>query len=155
MWDIESMRAAREQGLNWAADLPPKTPDGGLSFYMHLECWAIAKATKVPKAAWQYVRDFTTNETANFIKYYPGIPMMKKDFNMFVTEEGKAFGWERVADIIADPKNIRIPGAGAKFDKISGLVQAELDLVFTGEKTAQQAAEAACPLVDEELARTS
>ena len=47
----------------------------------------------------------------------------------------------------------RVPGSGEKWDKISQLVQAEIDLVFIGEKTAAEAAATACPLVDEELAR--
>ena len=108
---------------------------------------------QVPNAAWQYIRDFTANETAAFIASYPGIPLMKKDIGLFLTDENKSYGWDKIPDIIADPKNIRVPGAGAKFDKIAGLVQAELDLVFTGDKSAQAAAETASPLVDEELAR--
>jgi multiple sugar transport system substrate-binding protein len=153
-WDIADMKAAKEQGLNWGCLLPPKAPKTGKrSFYMHLECWAAAKESKLPNACWQYIRDFTVRETAAFLASYPGIPMLKKDINLFLTEENKSYGWDKIPEIIADPKNIRIPGAGAKFDKISGLVQAELDLVFAGEKTAQQATETACPLVDEELAR--
>jgi ABC-type glycerol-3-phosphate transport system substrate-binding protein len=122
---------------------------------MHLECWAAAKASKVPNAAWQYIRDFTTKYIADFIKSYPGIPLLKKDIGLFLTDENKTYGWDKIPDIIADPKNIRIPGAGAKFDKISQLVQAELDLVFTGQKTAQAAADAVTPQVNEELARKS
>jgi ABC-type glycerol-3-phosphate transport system substrate-binding protein len=79
--------------------------------------------------------------------------LLKKDIGLFLTDENKTYGWDKLPDIISDPKNIRIPGAGAKFDKISQLVQAELDLVFTGEKTAQAAADTACPQVDAELAR--
>ena len=86
---------------------------------MHLECWAAAKASKVPNACWQYIRDFTTEYTADFIAFYPGIPMLKKDIGLFLTEENNSYGWDKLPDIIADPKNIRIPGAGAKFDKIS------------------------------------
>ena len=152
-WNIAEMKAAKEQGLNWGCVLPPAAPTGNRSFYMHLECWAAAKASKVPNAAWQYIRDFTANETAAFIASYPGIPLMKKDIGLFLTDENKSYGWDKIPDIIADPKNIRVPGAGAKFDKIAGLVQAELDLVFTGDKSAQAAAETASPLVDEELAR--
>jgi len=154
-WNIADMKAAREQGLNWGCVLPPKAPTGGRAFYMHLECWAAAKASKVPNACWQYIRDFTTKYIADFVALYPGIPLLKKDINLFLTEENVSYGWDKIPDIIADPKNIRIPGAGAKFDKISGLVQSELDLVFTGEKTAQAAAEAAAPNVDAELARST
>ena len=154
-WNIADMKAARAQGLNWGCVLPPKSPTGARAYYMHLECWAVSKNTKVPNASWKYVRDFTTKYIADFVASYPGIPLLKKDINLFLTDENKSYGWDKLPDIIADPKNIRIPGAGAKFDKISGLVQSELDLVFTGEKTAQAAAEAASPLVDKELARST
>ncbi len=155
-WNIAEMKAAKEQGLNWGCVLPPKAPSTGIrSFYMHLECWAASKTTKVPNAAWQYIRDFTAKFNAEFISYYPGIPMLKKDINLFLTDENKSYGWDKLPDIIADPKNIRIPGAGAKFDKIQGLVQAELDLAFTGKKSAKDAVETAAPLVDAELARAT
>jgi ABC-type glycerol-3-phosphate transport system substrate-binding protein len=120
---------------------------------MHLESWAAAKESKIPNACWQYIRDFTAKYNAEFITYYPGIPMLKDQIDLFLTEENKSYGWGELPEIISDPKNIRIPGAGAKFDKISQLVQAELDLVFAGEKSAKEAAETACPQVNEELAR--
>ncbi len=153
-WNIADMKAAAEQGLNWGCLLPPASLTGGRVYYMHLECWAASKTTKVPNACWQYIRDFTADYTAEFVKAYPGIPLLKEDINLFLTEENVSYGWDKLPDIISDPKNIRIPGAGAKFDKIQSIVQAELDLVFTGEKTAQEAADTAAPQVDEELART-
>jgi multiple sugar transport system substrate-binding protein len=153
-WDIADMKAAKDQGLNWGCVLPPGAPpDNKRSFYMHLECWAASKDTKVPNACWQYIKDFTEKFNAEFITYFPGIPMLKSQIDLFLTEENKSYGWDKLPDIIADPKNIRIPGAGAKFDKISQLVQAELDLVFTGEKSAKDAVETACPQVNDELAR--
>lgn len=153
-WNISEMKAAKEQGLNWGCVLPPGAPTTNRrSFYMHLECWAAAKESKVPNACWQYIRDFTADYTDDFIAFYPGIPLLKEDIDLFLTEENKSYGWDKLPEIISDPNNIRIPGAGAKFDKISQLVQAELDLVFVGEKSAKEAVETACPLVNEELAR--
>ena len=154
-WNIAEMTAAREEGLNWSTCLPPKANSGGRVFYMHLECWASAKETKVPKTAWRYIRDYQEKAVAEFVTYYPGIPLLKDKIDLFLTPEHIAYGWDKIPDIIADPKNIRIPGSGAKWDKISGLIQAELDLVFIGEKSAKEAAETAAPLVDEELARSS
>jgi multiple sugar transport system substrate-binding protein len=155
-WNIAEMKTAKDAGLNWGCVLPPKSPTTSKrSFYMHLECWAAAKASKVPNAAWQYIRDYTAEYTDDFVAFYPGIPMLKKDINLFLTEETKSYGWDKLPDIIADPMNIRIPGAGAKFDKIQGLVQAELDLAFIGDKTAKEALDTAVPLVDEELARST
>ena len=62
-------------------------------------------------------------------------------------------GFTPLIELATEPGLLKIPGAGAKFDKISQLVQAEVDLVFLGEKTAQEGMEAVCPEVDEELAR--
>jgi hypothetical protein len=47
---------------------------------------------------------------------------------------------------------MRIPGAGDRWDKISGLIQSELDLLFIGEKSAAAAAAAATVAVNAELA---
>lgn len=154
-WNIADMKAAREQGLNWSTCLPPTTDSGGRVFYMHLECWAMADKSKMPKAAWQYIRDYTTDAIEEFVQYYPGIPLLKDRIDLFLTPEHIEYGWDKIPDIIADPKNIRVPGSGAKWDKISGLIQAELDLVMIGDKTAQQAMSTAAPLVDQELARTA
>lgn len=155
-WNISEMKTARDQGLNWGCVLPPKSATTGKrSFYMHLECWAAAKVSKVPNAAWQYIRDYTAEYTDDFVAFFPGIPMLKKDVGLFITDETKGYGWDKLPDIISDPANIRIPGAGAKFDKISTLVQGEFDLAFTGSKSAKEACDAATPLVDEELARST
>jgi multiple sugar transport system substrate-binding protein len=90
-WDIFDMKAAKEQGLNWGCELPPKASStGNRSFYMHLESWAIAKATEVPNAAWQYVRDFTAKFNAEFISYYPGIPMLKDEIDLFLTRSPRS-----------------------------------------------------------------
>ena len=56
-------------------------------------------------------------------------------------------------ELVTQPGLLRIPGAGAKFDKIQSLIQAELDLAYIGDKTVADAMAAAAPKVDEELAR--
>jgi hypothetical protein len=58
-----------------------------------------------------------------------------------------------LAVVTPEAATFRIPGSGAKWDKISGMFQAELDLVFNGEKSASDAFAAACPKVEEELQR--
>lgn len=154
-WNIADMKAARDQGLNWSTCLPPKANNGGRVFYMHLECWALANQTKMPKASWQYIRDYTVKAIDEFVTLYPGIPLLKDKIDLFLTPEHKEYGWDKIPEIVSDPKNIRIPGAGAKWDKIAGLIQSELDLVVIGEKTAEQAMNTAAPLVDQELARSA
>lgn len=151
--NLAEMKAAAEHGLNWGCALPPSSPTGKRSFYMYLECWVVSKTSRIPNACWQYIRDFTADYTDDFLKYYPGVPTLKKDIGLFLTEEHKSYGWDRLPEIISDPTNIRIPGAGAGFGRISSLVQAELDLLFHGDKTAQAAAEAAALQVDAVLSR--
>jgi len=152
-WDIQDMLAAREQGLNWQACLSPQAPNSGRVYYMHLECWANSAQSKLPQTAWRYIRDYQFKAVSRFVKLYPGIPLLKQMLYLYMTPENAAYGWDRIPSIVSDPNNIRVPGAGAKWDKISGLIQAELDLVFIGEKSADDAAATACPQVDEELAR--
>jgi multiple sugar transport system substrate-binding protein len=152
-WNIQELLAAREQGLNWKACLAPSANDGRRVYYMHLECWAASADTEKPDTAWRYIRDYQDKAVSRFVQLYPGIPHLKEKLYLYMTPENAEYGWDRIPSIISDPNNIRIPGAGAKWDKISGMIQAELDLVFIGEKTAEEAAAAVCPQIDEELAR--
>jgi multiple sugar transport system substrate-binding protein len=152
-WDIQNLLAAREQGLNWKACLSPAANDGGRVFYMHLECWAASAKTALPDTAWRYIRDYQVKAVPRFVELYPGIPHLKENLHLYMTPENAEYGWDRIPSIVSDPNNIRVPGAGAKWDKISGMIQAELDLVFIGEKTAEEAAAAVCPQINEELAR--
>jgi len=154
-WDLATLDNARTQGLNWGARLAPTANDGNRTFYLHQWCWGIWTGTKKPNLAWEYVRDFSVDETmiSSFNTIQKAVPGVKRMLYTFLTPETEALGWAGVVDILGDPGKIRYPGAGAKWDKISTMFQAEIDLVFTGEKTAQDAMAAACPAVDEELAR--
>lgn len=83
----------------------------------------------------------------------PTIPPLKQLLETFDTETNQKLGYEPLITIANEPQQFRIPGAGAKWDKISGMIQAELDLVFIGEKTAADAAATVSPQIDDELAR--
>lgn len=150
-WDVGQLKEARKQGLNWKAVLSPKANNGGRVWYEHFWCWSMSSQTKKPNIGWLYMRDFILNRTID--PATPTIPPLKQLLDTFNTETNKELGYEPLIVIATEPDRFRIPGAGAKWDKISGLIQAELDLVFTGEKTAAEAAAAACPKVDEELTR--
>ena len=80
--------------------------------------------------------------------------MLKKDIGLFLTEENKSYGWDKLPDIIADPKNIRIPGAGAKFDKISAAGSGRAGPGLHRREDRPGSRRNGCPQVDEELART-
>jgi multiple sugar transport system substrate-binding protein len=155
-WDLAALNDARKQGLNWGSCLSPTANDGNRTFYQHTWCWGIWTGTKKPNLAWEYVRDFVIDEEMmtgfnTFQKSFPGI---KRMLHTFMTPETEELGWTGVVDIVKDPRQIRYPGAGDRWDKISSMIQAEMvDLAFLGEKTAGQGAREVCPKVEEELAR--
>ncbi len=153
VWDVNSLDAARdESGLNWQAVLSPKAPSGNRVWYEHFWCWGIWPETGMPDAAWMYARDFILDQVNQ--QAQPMVPPLYQLLDTFDTQRNRDLGYTPLIELAEEPGLVRIPGAGAKFDKISQLVQAELDLVFIGEKTAEQAANDVCPKVDEELARS-
>jgi ABC-type glycerol-3-phosphate transport system substrate-binding protein len=152
-WDVGTLMAAREEGtVNWKGVLSPKAPNGKRVWYEHFWCWGIWPKTKMPNAAWLMCRDFILDQVNQ--QAQPMVPPLKQLLPIFDTEQNRELGFTSLIALATEPGLLRYPGAGAKFDKISQLVQAEIDLVFLGEKTAKEAAEAVCPVVDEELART-
>lgn len=152
-WDIPWLMAAQaEADLNWGGVLSPKAPSGNRVWYEHFWCWGIWPKTKMPNVAWLMARDFILDQVNQ--QAQPMVPPLVQLLPIFDTEQNRQLGFTPLIELATEPGLLRIPGAGAKFDKISQLVQAEIDLVFIGEQTAQQAAEAVCPNVDEELARS-
>jgi len=150
-WDVGSLSGA--QDLQWKAVLSPTANDGTRVWYTHFQCWAISSQAKAPDAAWQYIRDFVFEYEPEVQSIAPTIPGIKELLPSFDNETTRNLGYQPLIDLVTQPGVMRIPGGGAKWDKISGLIQAELDLVFAGEKSAADAAATACSQVDEELAR--
>ncbi len=151
-WDTGTLKEAAD--LSWKAVLSPKANTGKRVWYMHFQCWSISSQTQKPNTAWEYIRDFVFAYEPAVQEVAPTIPGLKQLLNVFDNPTTQALGYEPLLALATQPDVLRIPGAGAKWDKISGLIQAELDLVFAGEKAAVEAAAAACSKVDEELART-
>jgi len=150
-WDTGTLKEATD--LSWKAVLSPKANNGNRVWYMHFQCWSISSQTQKPNTAWEYIRDFVFAYEPAVQEVAPTIPGLKQLLSVFDNPTTKALGYEPLLSLVTQPDVLRIPGSGAKWDKISGLIKAELDLVFAGEKTAAEAAAAACPKVDEELAR--
>jgi len=151
-WDVPGMKAATDEtGFNWKSVLSPKANDGNRIWYEHFWCWGMWPKTKMPQAGWLLMRDFILDQVNQAAQ--PMVPPMEKLFPVFNTPENEALGYQPLIVLATQPGLLNIPGAGEKFDKISQLVQAEIDLVFIGEKTAVEAAETVCPAVNEELAR--
>lgn len=148
-WDLGDLKDSK--GANWKAVLSPKSNSGGRTWYMHLGCWSISTQSKMPQAAWAYARDFVLQRPIDSVTPY--VPPLKSLMPTFKGPDHERLGYYALPDLVNLPTSLRIPGAGAKFDKIQGMVQAELDLAFIGKKTVAEALAAAEPKVNEELAR--
>lgn len=148
-WDVATLKETPD--LNWQAVLSPKSNAGTRTWYEHTWCWGISTQSQHPDLAWEYAREFVLNRVID--PATPTIPPLKQLLETFDTETNQKLGYEPLITIANEPQQFRIPGAGAKWDKISGMIQAELDLVFIGEKTAADAAATVSPQIDDELAR--
>ena len=149
-WDVAALKETTD--LNWKAVLSPKSNAGTRTWYEHTWCWGISTQSKNPDIAWEYARDFVLNRVIDDAT--PTIPPLKQLLETFNTETNQKLGYGPLITIANEPSQFRIPGAGAKWDKISGMIQSELDLVFLGEKSAADAAATVSPQIDEELARS-
>ncbi|MCL6430247.1 MAG: sugar ABC transporter substrate-binding protein [Anaerolineae bacterium] len=150
-WDVSTLTPNKE--LKWKAVLSPKANNGNRVWYMHSHCWSIAATTKMPRLAWEYVRDFTleVEPSKEWQEANPEIPGLRQLLYAFATPTSSALGYDPLIALVSQPGVLRVPGAGDKWDKISGIIQAELDLAFIGDKSVAEAAAAAAPKVDEEL----
>lgn len=148
-WDVATLKETPD--LNWKAVLSPKANAGTRTWYEHTWCWGISTQSKQPDLAWEYAREFVLNRVID--PATPTIPPLKQLLEQFNTETNEQLGYTPLVTLANEPNQFRIPGAGEKWDKISGMIQAELDLVFIGEKSAADAAATVAPQIDEELAR--
>jgi ABC-type glycerol-3-phosphate transport system substrate-binding protein len=149
-WDVATLKEAKD--FEWKAVLSPKANGGTRTWYEHLWCWSISTQSKQPDLAWEFIREFILERVID--PATPTVPPVKQLLDKFNTETNQTLGYGPLIELAEQPNQFRIPGSGAKWDKISGMIQAELDLVFIGEKTAADAAAAASGPVDEELARS-
>jgi len=149
-WDVGDFKNI--SSFDWKAVLTPSANNGNRVWYMHTASWSISPPSKMKNAAWEYIREFVLDSVIeSLVPYVPPLSTMLDRF--FDVPLHKELGYEPLRSLVTKPDTIRIPGAGEKFDKIQGMIQAEIDLVMNGQKTALEAMEAATPLVDAELAR--
>ena len=148
-WDLGDLKDVK--GANWKAVLSPRSNGGGRSWYMHLGCWSISAQSKMPIASWNYARDFVLKRPIDSVTPY--VPPLKSLMSTFKGPDHDRLGYAAIPEMVAKPGVLRIPGAGAKFDKIQGMIQAELDLAFIGKKSVAEALATAEPAVNAELAR--
>ncbi len=149
-WDVGDFKNIKT--FPWKAALTPKANNDNRVWYMHTACWSISPPSKMKNAGWEYIREFIMDRVIeSMVPYVPSLLSMVDSF--FDVPLHKELGYEPLRSLVSKPDIIRIPGAGEKFDKIQGMIQAEIDLAMTGQKTAAEAMAAAQPLVDAELAR--
>ncbi len=148
-WDLGELKDSST--VNWKAVLAPTTNDKGRVWYMHLGCWSISAQSQNAQAGWNYTRDFVLQRPIDSVTPY--IPPLKSLLPTFTGPDHEQLGYTALPEIITQPGVLRIPGAGDKFDKISGIIQAELDLAYINKKTVAEAMATAAPKVDAELAR--
>lgn len=146
-WDVTTLKEAKD--FHWQAVLAPTANDGKRVWYEHLWCWAISAQSKKIELAWNFIRDFVLERVIE--PATPTVPPLKQLLHKFNTATNRALGYTPLIWMATASNQFRIPGAGDKWSKISSLIQAELDLVFIGEKTAADAIAAAVPKIDAEL----
>ncbi|MFN8446218.1 MAG: extracellular solute-binding protein [Caldilineaceae bacterium] len=146
-WDVASLKQSSD--LHWKAVLSPRANIGSRTWYEHSWCWGISTQSKEPDLAWDYARNFVLNRVID--PATPTIPPLKKLLDRFNTESNQKLGYAPLIALASQPNQFRIPAAGEKWAAISSIIQSELDLVFTGEKSAATAAETISPLIDEAL----
>jgi multiple sugar transport system substrate-binding protein len=149
-WDVATLKEAT--GVNWKGVLSPKANNGGRIWYEHTWCWGISAQSQQPDLAWKFARTFVLERVID--PATPTIPPLQQLLETFNTETNQELGYTPLVTLATEPNQFRIPGAGEKWDKIAGLIQSDLDLVFIGEATAADAAASAAAKVDEELARS-
>jgi multiple sugar transport system substrate-binding protein len=148
-WDLGELKSSST--VNWKAVLGPKSNTDGRIWYMHLGCWSISAQSKNANAAWAYARDFVLQRPIDSVTPY--VPPLKSLLPTFKGPDHEQLGYTALPGIVTQPGVLRIPGAGDRFDKLQGMIQAELDLAYIGKKTVADAFATAAPKVDEELAR--
>lgn len=136
--------------LRYAMAPLPRSLKGQRGTYLMLLTWAISPQTKMKQTAWEYVKYFATEGEKERLATISSIPAYKPLYSLWLTPEREQKGYELYIDGL---QYARVPGAGAKWEKISTLAQAELDLLFAGQTTAAEAAAKICQQTDEELAR--
>jgi ABC-type glycerol-3-phosphate transport system substrate-binding protein len=154
-WDVGVLNDAKAEGLNWAGTLAPTANSGNRTWYMHASSFSISSQTEMPQTGWDFLRDWILELAPLRQTGIPAIPALKQLLYLFANPQNSALGLDPLLAMATDETLTitKVPGSGEKWDKISQMVQAEIDLVFIGEKAAAEAAATACPLVEEELAR--
>jgi len=137
--------------LKWDAMHAPRGPAGRYSPAMG-SCYVIAKTTKHPEEAWIFLREYTGKEGLVEIWLESGSIARKS-------------GWLTWEGVLTEPKNIHIfyevmqeyAGLGRPISpvasEVGSIFNSEFELVFTQQKTVEEAVEAIKKKIDPLLAQ--
>ena len=128
----------------------PKSPSGGQATYLMNLTWGVSAKTDMPRTAWEYASYFATEGERLRLASIPSVPAYLSLAAEWLTPEKEAKGYQLYLDGV---QYAHVHGAGAKWEKISVLTQAELDLLFAGQASTEEVAGRICNQVDRELAR--
>jgi multiple sugar transport system substrate-binding protein len=145
---------ATVKNLDWAVAPLPKGPAGRANFF-HLAMNAIPSNSKNPNAAWKFLRFVTSPEGVEMgIDNVQGIPA-RESIAKSDAVSGAAISTEHDAYqpfIDSLPSAKRSPQL-TNFFKYQDKIDRALQALWKGQKSPQDAADAACKAVDSELAK--
>lgn len=147
-WDAPGFDAVPDFKYGMAPQ--PLSPTGGQATYLMNLTWGVSSKTDMPRTAFEYTRYFATEGERLRMSSVSSVPAYLPLAAEWLTPEMAAKGYQIYLDGV---KYAHVPGAGAKWDKINVITQAELDNLYAGKITAEELAAAVCPQVDRELSR--
>jgi multiple sugar transport system substrate-binding protein len=147
-WDAPGFDAVPE--LQYVMAPLPTSPTGGQATYLMNLTWGVSAKTDMPRTAYEYTRFFATEGEKMRLDSIASVPAYTPLAQEWLTPEKEAKGYGLYLE---SAKYAHVPGAGAKWEKISVLTQAELDLLFAGQASAEEVAQNVCRQVDRELER--
>lgn len=147
-WDAPTFDTV--QGLQYGMAPLPKSPSGGAATYLMNLTWGVSADTDMPQTAYDYTAFFATEGEKLRLDMISSVPAYLPLAQEWLTPEKEAKGYQLYLDAA---KEAHVPGAGAKWAKISSLAQGGLDLLFAGESSAEDVASQVCSQVDRELKR--
>lgn len=147
-WEAPEFDATR--GLDYGIVPVPMSLNGGRATYLMNLTWAISSKTKMKRTAWEYVLYFATEGERQRLQVISSVPAYKPLVAEWLTPEKEQRGY---AIYLEGVQYAHIPGAGAKWEKISTLAQSELDRLFAGKAPADEVAKKICEQTDAELQR--
>jgi multiple sugar transport system substrate-binding protein len=147
-WDAPTFDTV--EGLEYVMAPLPKSPSGGAATYLMNLTWGVSAKTDMPQTAYEYAAYFATEGERMRLDLISSVPAYLPLAQDWLTPEKEAKGYQLYLD---GAQQAHVPGAGAKWEKISVLAQGGFDLLFAGQATAEDVANQVCRQVDRELGR--